>query len=170
VTAFAALTEVAYTTHYKFLGAWYGAEVLLPFAHVNVQTDLGLRGTQGGMGDLIFSPLLLQWPEHKVFGKSLFQRLHVVELVVQRAVTAAILPSMSVTTWSASVLNTRSLFFLRRNLKPAGASTICGTQETTIPIPCTTPAAYNRGKLSISMRLLPTSSTRGCGRAWPATT
>jgi len=82
VTAFAALTEVAYTTHYKFLGAWYGAEVLLPFAHVNVQTDLGLRGTQGGMGDLIFSPLLLQWPEHKVFGKSLFQRLHVVELVV----------------------------------------------------------------------------------------
>jgi hypothetical protein len=48
---------------------------------VDVQTDLGVRGTQGGMGDLIFSPFLLQWPERKVFGKSLFQRLHVVELV-----------------------------------------------------------------------------------------
>jgi hypothetical protein len=82
VNAFAALTEVAYTTHYKFLGAWYGAEVLLPFAHADIQTDLGVRGTQGGMGDLIFSPLLLQWPEHKVFGKPYFQRLHVVELIV----------------------------------------------------------------------------------------
>lgn len=82
VDAFAAITEVAYTTHYRFLGAYYGGEILLPLAHADVETDLGVRGTQTGTGDLIFSPFLLQWPEHKLFGKSFFQRLHVVELIV----------------------------------------------------------------------------------------
>jgi hypothetical protein len=82
VTAAGFLTEVAYTSHFKLLGAYYGAEVLVPFAHVDVDTDLGVRGSAGGFGDLIFSPLLLQWPEHKLFGKPFFSRLHVVELVL----------------------------------------------------------------------------------------
>jgi len=78
----ASLTEVAYTSHFRLFGANYGGEMLVPFAHVDVDSDLGTRGTQGGMGDLIFSPFLLQWPEHKLFGKPFFQRLHVVELIV----------------------------------------------------------------------------------------
>jgi hypothetical protein len=79
---FASITELAYTSRYRFLGANYGGEILVPFAHVDLDTDLGIRGTQGGIGDLIFSPLILQWPEHKLFGKPFFQRLHVVELIV----------------------------------------------------------------------------------------
>lgn len=79
---FATLTEVAYTSRFRLFGANYGGEILVPFAHVDLDTDLGVRGTQGGIGDLIFSPFLLQWPEHKLFGKPFFQRLHVVELIV----------------------------------------------------------------------------------------
>lgn len=82
VDTFAAITEVAYTTRHKMLGAWYGGEILLPIVHLDVQTDLGVRGTRNGVGDLIFSPFLLQWPEHKIFGKSVFQRLHVIEMVI----------------------------------------------------------------------------------------
>jgi hypothetical protein len=82
VDTIATLTEVAFTTHYRFLGANYGGEILVPFAHVDVDTDLGVKGSQGGLGDLIFSPLILQWPEHKLFGRPFFQRLHVVEFIV----------------------------------------------------------------------------------------
>jgi hypothetical protein len=82
VNSFAAITEFAFTTRTKFLGAWYGGEILLPLVHVDVDTSFGVRGAPNGAGDLIFSPLLLQWPEHKVFGKPIFQRLHVVELIV----------------------------------------------------------------------------------------
>jgi hypothetical protein len=82
VDALAAITEVAYTSSYRLLGANYGGEILLPLVHLHLDTDLGVRGTQSGFGDLIFSPFLLQWPEHKLFGRSFFQRLHVVELVM----------------------------------------------------------------------------------------
>jgi hypothetical protein len=82
VDSFAAITEFAFTTRTKFLGAWYGGEILLPAVHVDVDTDLGIRGKPNGIGDLIFSPLLLQWSEHKLFGKSIFQRLHVVEFIL----------------------------------------------------------------------------------------
>lgn len=82
VDAFAAITEVAYTSQYRLLGANYGGEILLPIVHADIQTDLGVRGTQTGLGDLIFSPFLLQWPEHKLFGRSFYHRLHIVELVV----------------------------------------------------------------------------------------
>ena len=82
VDSFAAISEVAYTSRYRLLGANYGGEILLPVVHLNVQTDLGVNGSQNGLGDLIFSPFLLQWPEHKLFGRSFFSRLHIVELVV----------------------------------------------------------------------------------------
>ncbi|HEY6250205.1 MAG TPA: transporter [Candidatus Angelobacter sp.] len=82
VDAFAAITEVAYTSQYRLLGAYYGGEVLFPIVHADIQTDLGVRGAQTGFGDLIFSPFLLQWRQHKLLGKTFFQRLHIVELVV----------------------------------------------------------------------------------------
>lgn len=80
--AFAAITEIAYTSPYRLLGANYGGEILFPVVHANIQADLGVRGSQTGFGDVIFSPFLLQWPEHKLFGRSFFSRLHIVEFVV----------------------------------------------------------------------------------------
>jgi hypothetical protein len=82
VDTFASITELAYTTRLRLLGANIGGEFLVPIAHVDVDTDLGVRGTQGGVGDVIVSPFLLQWPAHKLFGKTFFERLHVVELIL----------------------------------------------------------------------------------------
>lgn len=78
----ASITEVAYTSKHRFLGAYIGGELLIPVAHVDLETASGPRGSQSGVGDVIFSPFLLQWPEHKLFGKPFFQRLHAVELIV----------------------------------------------------------------------------------------
>jgi hypothetical protein len=75
VTALGSLSQVVFISRVKFLGAYVGAEILLPAAHVNVETDLGVRGSDGGVGDLILGPVMLQWPEHKVFGKPLWQRV-----------------------------------------------------------------------------------------------
>jgi len=75
VTALGSLSQVVFISRVKFLGAYVGAEILLPAAHVNVETDLGVRGSDGGVGDLILGPVMLQWPEHKVLGRSLWQRV-----------------------------------------------------------------------------------------------
>lgn len=82
IDTFASITEVAYTSRYRIAGAYWGGELLVPVVHVDLDTDLGVRGSQTGIGDLIFSPFLLQWPEKKLFGKPFYQRLHVAEFVV----------------------------------------------------------------------------------------
>ncbi len=78
----ASITEIAYTSKHRFLGAYLGGELLIPVAHVDLETASGPRGSQSGVGDVIVGPFLLQWPEHKLFGKPFFQRLHAVELIL----------------------------------------------------------------------------------------
>src|SRR5215472_1372196 len=69
------ITELAYTSStFRLLGGYYCTELLIPLAHVDVRTDLGIRGSDGGLGDIIYAPLMVQWPEHKIFGKNIFQR------------------------------------------------------------------------------------------------
>ena len=71
-----ALTHVAYLTKFKILGGFYGVEVLLPVVRVDLDTDLGVRGQKTGLGDLILSPFILQWVDHKIFKMPYFHRVN----------------------------------------------------------------------------------------------
>ncbi|MDE1178288.1 MAG: transporter [Edaphobacter sp.] len=65
------ITHVAYISKHRVAGAWVGVEFLVPFAYV----DAGVAGQRGGIGDMTLGPLLLQWPEQKLFGMRFQQRI-----------------------------------------------------------------------------------------------
>ncbi len=71
-----AVTHVAWMSRAKLLGAWYGMEVLVPFARVDVHTDFGPRDADHGLGDVTVCPAFLQWPEVRLGETSLFQRFN----------------------------------------------------------------------------------------------
>lgn len=74
LTTVSATTHVAYISNFRLLGGFYGVEVLLPLADVDMDTSFGPRGSEQGVGDLIISPLILQWTDHKLFGMPYFHR------------------------------------------------------------------------------------------------
>ena len=69
------LTHLAYITKLRILGGYYGFEALLPAAWVDVDTDFGIRDHKGGVGDLILSPLIIQWVDHKISGMPYYHRI-----------------------------------------------------------------------------------------------
>lgn len=71
-----ALTHIAYISHQKVFGAYWGAEIVLPVARVALDVAPGVRGRTTGVGDLFISPVLLQWPEQRLFGRPFWQRLN----------------------------------------------------------------------------------------------
>lgn len=75
------LLHVGYITKKRLLGAFYGVEFLLPFASIDVDTDFGPVGHESGVGDLIVSPLIMEWPNRKVFGKPFFSRFSVLAVL-----------------------------------------------------------------------------------------
>jgi hypothetical protein len=70
-----ALGQIAHISKTRILGGYYGAEVLLPVVSIDPDTDFGLQDAEWGTGDLIVSPLLIQWPRSEVFGIPLYHRL-----------------------------------------------------------------------------------------------
>jgi hypothetical protein len=80
-SAMSATTHVAYISNTRVLGGFYGAEILLPVADVDLATSFGPNSRNRGVGDLIVSPLILQWTDHKLFGVPYFHRF-VVSVVV----------------------------------------------------------------------------------------
>jgi hypothetical protein len=78
VESWLSLTHLAYLTKFKILGGYYGFEALLPAAWIDLDTDLGIRGHKGGIGDLILSPFLIQWVDHKIFNMPYFHRFNFV--------------------------------------------------------------------------------------------
>ncbi|ABQ25476.1 SphA family protein [Geotalea uraniireducens] len=74
LTAVSATTHVAYISNFRLLGGFYGAEILLPLVDVDVDTSFGPKGSEQGVGDLIISPFILQWTDHKLFGMPYFHR------------------------------------------------------------------------------------------------
>ena len=76
VESWLSLTHLAYLTKWKILGGYYGVEALVPAVRVDLDTDLGVRGHQGGLGDLILSPLVIQWVDHKIFNMLYFHRIN----------------------------------------------------------------------------------------------
>ena len=73
VNSISSLTHVAWLTPKKLLGGWFGVEVVLSAAHVNA----GALGQSGGLGNTTVSPFILQWPEHRLFGMAIDQRVTV---------------------------------------------------------------------------------------------
>ena len=74
LTAVSATTHVAYLSGLRLLGGFYGAEILLPLADLDLDTSLGPKDRERGVGDLIVSPFILQWTDHKLFGMPYFHR------------------------------------------------------------------------------------------------
>lgn len=74
LTTVSATTHVAYLSKLQLLGGFYGAEILLPLADVDLDTSFGPKDREWGVGDLIVSPFILQWTDHKLFGVPYFHR------------------------------------------------------------------------------------------------
>lgn len=72
------LPHLAYISSKKILGAYYGAEVLLPIVNLELDIDGGPEGSRTRQGDLIFSPMLLQWAPVSLLGRPYWQRLNLV--------------------------------------------------------------------------------------------
>ena len=71
VNSISGLTHIAWLSHKQVLGGWIGVEVVLAAAHVNA----GSLGAAGGLGSTTVAPLILQWPEHRVLGMAIDQRV-----------------------------------------------------------------------------------------------
>ena len=77
LTTVSATTHVAYLSKYKLLGGFFGAEILLPLADVDLDTSFGPKVRERGVGDLIVAPFILQWTGHKLFGMPYFHRFDI---------------------------------------------------------------------------------------------
>jgi hypothetical protein len=71
VNSISGLTHIAWLSPKQVLGAWYGVEVVLSAAHVNA----GSQGEAGGLGATTVGLFILQWPEHRVLGIAIDQRV-----------------------------------------------------------------------------------------------
>ncbi len=71
VNSISGLTHIAWLSHKRVLGGWFGVEIVLTAAHVNA----GSLGEAGGLGNTTVSPFMLQWPEHRVLGMAIDQRV-----------------------------------------------------------------------------------------------
>jgi hypothetical protein len=76
LTAMSAVTHVAWISNFKIFDGWYGAEILVPVGQLDFKTEFGPKDRDDGLGDISVSPFFLQWPEYKLFGMPLFQRLN----------------------------------------------------------------------------------------------
>jgi hypothetical protein len=76
LTAASAVTHVAWISSFRLLGGFYGAEVLLPLAYLDFDTDFGPNGRERGMGDLIVGPFFIQWTDSTLFGMPYFHRVN----------------------------------------------------------------------------------------------
>jgi hypothetical protein len=71
VNSVSELTHIAWLTHKRILGGWYGTEVVAAAAHVNA----GSTGQSGGWGAFTVSPFILQWSERKIGKVPIDQRV-----------------------------------------------------------------------------------------------
>jgi hypothetical protein len=71
VNSISQLTHVAWLTHKRILGGWYGTELVASAAHV----DTGSTGQSGGLGAFTVSPFILQWRERKIGNVPIDQRV-----------------------------------------------------------------------------------------------
>lgn len=90
------IAHVGYITTHKVAGGFYGMELLVPSALIDINTSFGPKGSVSGLGDILISPLIIEWPDRKLLGKTFFSRFS----VVAELPTGAYDPAQSVNTGS----------------------------------------------------------------------
>ena len=75
ITAEASQTQLVYFSQHRLLGAYVGADVQLPIIRLDLEPALGMHIKQTGLGDLIVSPLILQWRGQHLLGRPYSHRL-----------------------------------------------------------------------------------------------
>lgn len=76
LTAASVLTQLIYVSEHRFLGAYWGAEVIIPLAHAALRPGGGVARSDTAVGDIFVSPVMLQWPKTMLFGRPFWQRLN----------------------------------------------------------------------------------------------
>jgi hypothetical protein len=71
VNGISGLTHLAWLSHQRIDGGWYGLEVVGTAADV----DAGALRRADGVGALMVSPFILQWPEHRLLHMPVEQRV-----------------------------------------------------------------------------------------------
>ena len=77
IDTWANLFHAGYITTHKLLGGFYGTEILVPAVSVEIATDFGPKGKQSALGDILVSPLIIEWPSRGLSGKAFFSRFSV---------------------------------------------------------------------------------------------
>lgn len=71
LTAISTTSHIAYISNKRLFGAWFGMEVLVPMADVEVKLASGTDATERGFADPIFGPFALQWAPKRI-GRGIF--------------------------------------------------------------------------------------------------
>jgi hypothetical protein len=79
LTAIASTSHLAYVSNKRLLGAWVGAEFLVPVVDVEVRLANGTNATVRGEADPILGPFALQWAPKRV-GRSVFVQRVILDL------------------------------------------------------------------------------------------
>lgn len=74
IESFSAVTLIAHITKRKILGGYYGFEMLLPSAKLDV--EVFDENEESGMGDASISPFILQWVDKQLFNLPFNHRLN----------------------------------------------------------------------------------------------
>ena len=72
VNAVGSQTQVGFLARRRILGAYWGADVQLPIARIETRLGPRRKMTETGLGDLIVSPLILQWPRRDALRTAVF--------------------------------------------------------------------------------------------------
>jgi hypothetical protein len=81
LTTIASTSHVAYVSNKRLLGAWFGAEFLVPMVDVEVKLANGTDATVRGFADPVLGPLALQWAPKKI-GNGVFVQRAILDLTV----------------------------------------------------------------------------------------
>ncbi|MQP74689.1 phenol degradation protein [Stenotrophomonas sp. MYb238] len=76
VASVALLAQASYLSEHRVLGAYRGAEAIVPFVHARMKPAAGPTLHATGAGDVFISPLILQWPQTSLAGRPFWQRLN----------------------------------------------------------------------------------------------
>ncbi|WP_447110551.1 transporter [Pseudomonas aeruginosa] len=162
------LPHFAYLSQNTLLGAHYGAEVLLPLVRLDLDIDGGPDGRRTRQGDLIVSPLMLQWGPATLFGRPYWQRLNFV-FSCPPATTTRTPRSTPAATPGSSTRTTPSPGNWASAWNSAAACTTPGSAATTTPRRAWAQTTYSRDRRCTRTSRSPTRWTRTGGSAWPAT-
>jgi len=81
LTAISTTSHIAYISNKRLFGAWFGVEILVPMANVEVKLTNGADATVRGFADPILGPFALQWAPKRI-GHGVFVQRALLDLTV----------------------------------------------------------------------------------------